>query len=189
MEDIKNLILDKAKERAERFGFKKTTMDEISADCGISKKTIYQHFANKDDMFKSLVIREGQRNVKMLFTQIENISNPTEKLIQLIRNSVEFFNQEHFITKIFKEEKDFALSDKSYREIIDAEVISLIAKIICDGKIKGAFRDVDEKVIAYAGLKLFHSFTVSRTGFLQQENDQHHTEVLIDFILNGIIKS
>ncbi len=41
MDDIKNNILDKAKDRLDRFGFKKTTMDEISRDCKISKKTIY----------------------------------------------------------------------------------------------------------------------------------------------------
>jgi AcrR family transcriptional regulator len=189
MDDTKNLILDKAKERAEQYGFKKTTMDEISADCRISKKTIYQHFENKEDMFRSLVIRECKKATQMLFAQIESIADPIEKLTQLIQNAVSYFNQDHFISKVLKEyEMDWSLSDKSYREIIDEEVISLIVNIIRDGKTKGAFRDVDEEITAYAGLKLFQSFTVARTGFLRQYTEPKSTGVLIDFILNGIIK-
>jgi hypothetical protein len=82
-----------------------------------------------------------------------------------------------------------ALPDKSYKEIVDEEVISLIADIIRDGKVKGAFREVDEEVTAYAGLKLFEAFSFGRTGpLLGHQNEQYYTEALIDFILNGIIK-
>jgi len=43
----KELILDKAQERFDLFGFKKTTMDEISRACKISKKTLYEQFEDK----------------------------------------------------------------------------------------------------------------------------------------------
>lgn len=187
MIDIKDFILDKARERAERFGFKKTTMDEISADCRISKKTIYQNFEDKEDMFRCLVIRECQRTTQMLFAQIKNIADPAEKLTQLIQNAVAYLKQENFISKVL-DEMDLTLSDRGYREIIDEEVISLIAEIIRDGKAKGAFREVDEEITAYAGFKLFQAFTVARTGFLRRQNEQDYTKALIDFILNGIIK-
>lgn len=35
------------------FGFKSITMDDISAEMGISKKTIYQHFKNKSDLIEA----------------------------------------------------------------------------------------------------------------------------------------
>ncbi len=190
MDDMKNLILDKAKERAERFGFKKTTMDEISRDCRISKKTIYDNFVDKEDMFRCLVIRECQRATQLLFAQIADISDPSEKIVQLIKRSIAYFNEEDFITKVLREdETDIALSDRSYKEIVDEKVISLIAEIIRDGKKKGAFREVDEAITAYAGLKLFEAFSFGRSGPLrQQKNEEYCTEALIDFILNGIIK-
>ena len=34
------------------LGFKSVTMDDIAAEMGISKKTIYQHFSNKDQLVK-----------------------------------------------------------------------------------------------------------------------------------------
>jgi AcrR family transcriptional regulator len=35
-------------------GFYKTTMDEIARDLQISKKTIYKHFASKEDLLQSV---------------------------------------------------------------------------------------------------------------------------------------
>jgi AcrR family transcriptional regulator len=190
VDDIKNLILDKAKERAERFGFKKTTMDEISKDCRISKKTIYEHFVDKEDMFRSLVLRESQRTIQILFSQIADVSDPLEKITLLIQNSISYFNQDHFITKVLKDDDmAMALVDNDYQDIIDAEVISLIAALIRDGKQQGKLRDVDEEITAYIGHKLFQAFTYARTGPLRhKQNEQYYTEVLIDFIVNAIIK-
>ena len=51
----KDHIMDMAKARFERFGYKKTTVDEISHDVRVSKKTIYclRHKRNLDSVLPS----------------------------------------------------------------------------------------------------------------------------------------
>jgi len=187
MDDVKSLILDKATERMDRFGFKKTTMDEISKDCRISKKTIYEHFLDKEDMFKCLLLRECHKTIEILFAQMGDVSDPLERLVFLIRKSIAYFNQDHFITRILKDDDLFvALATRKYHEIIDEEIIAIIAGIIREGKQQGKFREVDEIVVAYAGFKLFQAFSYARTRPLQQEED--YTEVLVDFIVNALVK-
>ena len=88
VDDVKNLILDKAKERMDRFGFKKTTMDEISRDCKISKKTIYGHFKDKEDMFTCLLMRECRKSREIIFSRMGKIADPLERFIQLIRTAL-----------------------------------------------------------------------------------------------------
>ncbi len=187
MDDVKTLILDKATERMDRFGFKKTTMDEISKDCKISKKTIYEHFADKEDMFRCLLLRECQKTIAILFLQMGDVSDPLERLVLLIRKAIAYFNQDHFITRILKDDDLYiAMANRKYHEIIDEEIIAIIAGIIREGKQQGAFRDVDEKIVAYAGFRLFQAFSYARTQPLRQEED--YTEELIDFIVNALIK-
>ncbi|XFO69202.1 hypothetical protein SPSIL_054330 [Sporomusa silvacetica DSM 10669] len=187
VDDVKSLILDKATERMDRFGFKKTTMDEISKDCKISKKTIYEHFIDKDDMFRCLLLRECHKTIEILFAQMGGVSDPLERLVLLIRNAIAYFNQDHFITRILKDDDLFvALATRKYHEIIDEEIIAIIAGIIREGKQQGKFREVDEKVVAYAGFKLFQAFSYERTRPLHKEED--YTEVLIDFIVNALVK-
>lgn len=187
MDDVKNLILDKATERMDRFGFKKTTMDEISKDCKISKKTIYEHFADKEDMFRCLLLRECHKTIAILFLQMGDVSDPLERLVLLIRKAIAYFNQDHFITRILKDDDLFiAMANRKYHEIIDEEIIAIIAGIIREGKQQGTFRDVDEKIVAYAGFRLFQAFSYAKTSPLRQEED--YTEELIDFIVNALIK-
>ena len=50
----REMILDAAGARFQRFGYSKTTMEEVAADAGISKGTIYIYFQNKEDIFLEL---------------------------------------------------------------------------------------------------------------------------------------
>lgn len=190
MDDIKNRILDKAKERMERFGFKKTTMDEISKDCKISKKTIYQHFTDKEDMFRCLLQRESHKTMELLFAQTRDIADPLDRIVMLIRKAIPYLNQDHFITRILKDEELFlAFVNRKYHELIDEEIIAAIARIIREGKQQGRFRDVNEELVAYAGFKLFQAFSYARTGPLRHNpSEQEYTEVLVDFIVNALVR-
>lgn len=48
-------IMEKARERFLHYGFAKVTLDEIASDLGLSKKTLYKHFASKEDLLKEAV--------------------------------------------------------------------------------------------------------------------------------------
>lgn len=53
--DQRERILCKAHELFNRFGFRRVTMDEIASKTGMSKKTIYQSFLNKDEIVNAVV--------------------------------------------------------------------------------------------------------------------------------------
>jgi AcrR family transcriptional regulator len=58
----KERILQKANDLFMRYGIRSITMDEIAAQLGISKKTIYQFFTDKDAMVEAVVNDEMKRN-------------------------------------------------------------------------------------------------------------------------------
>jgi AcrR family transcriptional regulator len=60
--EVKDRILAKAAELFMRYGIRSITMDEIAAQLGISKKTIYQFFTDKDDMVFAVIEQEIQKN-------------------------------------------------------------------------------------------------------------------------------
>jgi AcrR family transcriptional regulator len=192
MDNIKSLILDKAQERFNRFGYKKTTMDELSRDCKISKKTIYAHFRDKEDLFRSLMVREDNEVRKMIFDSIAGISNPLDKLIQLVKTAMDFFNADNFLTRLLKADELLysVYTSEKYNALIIEDIVSIIADIIREGKKEGEFRDVDEKVIAYAGFRLFEAFSYMRTMEFSEEKIKqgYYTDVLIDFFVNALVK-
>jgi AcrR family transcriptional regulator len=65
--DVKERILEKATDLFMRYGIRSITMDEIAAQLGISKKTIYQFFTDKDEMVDGVVenhIRDNEQKCK-----------------------------------------------------------------------------------------------------------------------------
>lgn len=50
-------IADAALRRFARYGFKRSSMDDIAREAGLAKATIYLHFKGKEDVFRAMVAR------------------------------------------------------------------------------------------------------------------------------------
>jgi len=54
-------LLDAAARLFARFGFDKTSIDEIAREAGVSKGAVYLHWPSKDALFEATLVREGLR--------------------------------------------------------------------------------------------------------------------------------
>ena len=50
-------IIEAAKDVFLRYGFKKTSMDDLARAAGLSRQGLYLHFPNKQALFKAMVLR------------------------------------------------------------------------------------------------------------------------------------
>src|SRR3978361_466785 len=50
-------ILDAAAEEFRAFGFEATSMDRIAAKAEVSKRTVYNHFPSKEDLFAETLVQ------------------------------------------------------------------------------------------------------------------------------------
>jgi TetR/AcrR family transcriptional regulator, cholesterol catabolism regulator len=60
--EVKERILTKSADLFMRYGIRSITMDEIATTLGISKKTIYQFFTDKDDLVFAVIEQEIGKN-------------------------------------------------------------------------------------------------------------------------------
>ena len=192
MENLRNLILDKAQSRFDRFGFKKTTMDELSHDCGISKKTLYSQFGDKQNLFDSLLVRECQQSLDIIFSRMGEIPDPLDRLSQLVRTSIAYFSENNFLTRLLKNDDALfsALLNGKYHAWLTEHLIDMIGETLAEGKAQGKIRpEIDEHVTAYIGLRLFQSFSYMRTLQFDTEKEKagYYTEALVDFLVHAIM--
>src|SRR5271156_2010884 len=61
--DVKHRILAAAEERLWHYGFKKTTIDEIAADAGVGKGTVYLYFDSKEDLALAILVQFKERTI------------------------------------------------------------------------------------------------------------------------------
>ena len=92
---MEHKIIEKATEMYLTLGFKSVTMDDIASMMGISKKTIYQHFENKNQLIEAVTMH--------LF---ENIACGIDEILKQEQNPIEeLFTIKDFVIKHLKDER------------------------------------------------------------------------------------
>lgn len=81
----KEIIADTFQKHFNHFGFKKTSVNEISTELHISKKTIYQYFSTKEEIFYYVVSRVARFYLRKMKSELTQLPSSGEKLAQLIR--------------------------------------------------------------------------------------------------------
>jgi AcrR family transcriptional regulator len=185
--DKRAQILSLAKKKFERFGFNKTTVDEIAKDASVSKRTLYQEFESKEKILEELLMFEALSVRKAILNQINKVVEPREKLQTFIRLALKYLDQNPFIVSVLHDESGFFapfLKDKPH--IIETGIEEIFVNIIEEGVEKGVFRKMDEKVIGHCIFLLFKNLTYGRNSpghpfGLNQTNE------FIHFIINGVV--
>ena len=132
---MKNKIIIRATELFLSLGFKSVTMDDLAQSMGISKKTIYQFFKNKDQLIRSCT-RSIQTKLVEEFNEIrKNAGNPIIELFQVKKEVMKIlgntetapqFQLQKFYPEIYKELKDreFDLVGKNLQKSLERGINS-----------------------------------------------------------------
>ncbi|MGH2347546.1 MAG: TetR/AcrR family transcriptional regulator [Chloroflexota bacterium] len=54
-------LLDAAARLLVRWGYRKTTIDDVAREAGVGKGTVYLHWKDKNDLFRAAILREQRR--------------------------------------------------------------------------------------------------------------------------------
>ena len=186
MDDKKELIMDVARDRFDHYGVKKTTMDEIANDAGISKRTVYERFKNKEDLFISVFIREALKNRDLILKELAGITDPLERITKMARLAVKRHWQETFMIKVLRDENGHYAPylKESYRLQVENGILHLFSRELQRGIDRNLVRPLDTHTVSYCIFKLFQSFTFAKTASIK--GDEADLEELIRFVLNGL---
>jgi AcrR family transcriptional regulator len=87
-QEREQLILQAAEELLLEHGYHDTSIDEIAARVGISKGTVYLHFASKEDLVFALFERGLQGFLRAIETILASPATPRAKLQAIIEQHV-----------------------------------------------------------------------------------------------------
>ena len=76
----KESIILSARKQFTRFGYTKTTMDDIARECQITKPTLYQYYTGKADLFAAVIDHEQLAFFALIDKATEGAVTTAEKL-------------------------------------------------------------------------------------------------------------
>jgi AcrR family transcriptional regulator len=89
--EIRERIIEEAANLYKIYGIKTVTMDTLANHLGISKRTIYEAFADKDDLVISVLRWMATRQRELVERILESSDNAIEAIFRLLETSIDFF--------------------------------------------------------------------------------------------------
>ncbi|MDP2424302.1 MAG: helix-turn-helix domain-containing protein [Bacteroidales bacterium] len=139
--NTKESILSVANKLFSRFGFHKTSMDEIAKIARKAKGSLYYHFSSKEELFKEVVSIEMINLKNQLAIIVRNPElNASEKIIKYLAKRMEILNTAANYHETLKADffEHFHFID-DLRTELDAWEKENLKKIILQGVDKGEF--------------------------------------------------
>ncbi|MEP2025884.1 MAG: TetR/AcrR family transcriptional regulator [Reichenbachiella sp.] len=147
----KDQILDAAKLLFNRQGYAKTSVDDISQAVGMRKSSLYYYFKNKEDLFMCSFRNDWQEKFKKFETEANKESNPTDKILAYINQSLNYYEKvviEHKIpVKALIETRNLY---RSFVNKINRGGISFYVEAINEGIDSGDFKECEVEKVAEA---------------------------------------
>ena len=144
----KERILTRAEELFMQFGIRSVSMDDIANHLGMSKKTLYLYFADKDELVKAVVDshihevegecvicrREAKDAIHEIFLTMEHIMEEFTHMNPMLLYDLEKFHfnayqrfreyKDKFLLQVIKENMEWGIKDELYRPDVNVDVLS-----------------------------------------------------------------
>ena len=184
----KNLrTLDIAKKLFMKFGIKSVTMDDISKEAGISKKTIYSMVTNKAELI-DFVVERYMQSERLAILQIEKESKDALDEMIKITEHVIFFLRNFKPSLTYDLKKYYKESWDKVENIHYSFIRKTINKNIKRGKKELIYREVvKEEIIAQMYLQLSNSLVNDDLFPIKSFTKVELFENFIDYHMHGIL--
>ncbi|RSK37550.1 TetR/AcrR family transcriptional regulator [Hymenobacter metallilatus] len=128
--DRRAVILDAAAGCFARYGYAKTTLDDIGRAVQLNKASLYYYFPNKDELFMAVVLRESAAFMQALAERVQHLPTPTEQV------------REYLLERL-----------RYYRHVLDQHQLSVAALQVLEPRFEALYAEVLGQEIAFlAGL-------------------------------------
>ena len=135
---LRERIVDVAVKSFSIHGIKSITMDDIAASLGISKRTLYEVFPDKETLLEECILKEQQEADVFIQKVLKTSSNVLEVLLKCYLRSIEKFHatNKRFFEDIKKYPRAYELMKRDNNRSLDD-----IIRFFKEGVTQGIFRD------------------------------------------------
>lgn len=186
MEDKKRFIIEKALDQFLKNGSKVTTMDDIANDFGLSKKTLYTMFENKEALLIETIDLLWNNFLNEVDIILNSNENPIQKLILIYKKGID---------NICKIEPVFLLSLKKYHKKVMIKYVSykktlindIVLKLLIEAKEKN-YIESDVNLILFSEVNLVDfDERIWKNNFFETYSKEEILDYFISRKIRGIL--
>ena len=184
--DKREAVIDTARRLFTKYGYKKVSMDEIAKESGVTKKTIYSYFKDKDSMFSYFIQEELEEMKKKLDDENDGNKSFIELVARNLYSMLMFKNNSSLISTISNEIRNSQnKKGHGFLKIYDDEIINYLEEKIKNEIELGNIKKCDAHLTAFILYKVFLSVLFEYDLDIEEEEvTREVTTILKEGLLN-----
>ncbi len=184
-------IMDTARRLFGERGTTDVSMDEIAAEAGVARSTVYVYFANRDDLLRACVQSMYDRMTDTIELVVADDASPVERLRGLVLGLLERIDESPaffrlaMATQATPGEGSAAVGGALM--LIGLDMIRVLEELVLAGVAAGDFR-VDlhpERAVGLVGQQIYGALTV-RAGEPDPMPAAQAADEICDFVRRGL---
>jgi AcrR family transcriptional regulator len=189
----RDAILDATDRLLAKYGYKKMTIDDLAAEVGIGKGSVYLHFSSKEDIALSHIDRIIDRLTTSLVSIAGSRGGAETRLRRMIVERVlfRFDSVQHYSQSLNELLANLRPKLLERRRSYFEEEAAVFARVLSEGNTCGIFAIKDPLSAARAVLDATNSllpYSLSAYELGERHEIEDKTQKVADLILNGLIK-
>jgi AcrR family transcriptional regulator len=150
-EDIRLKLIEEARYIFARYGYNKTTVDDLAKAAGKGKSTFYYYFASKEEIFKAVLDKEANIFRAKLIESVSINDSPLIRIKNYILTRLESFKELlNFYNAIRNEGMGPLAIVDEIRDKYDLEQSNIIKMVLLDSISKNEVKIEDVELVTEA---------------------------------------
>lgn len=140
-DEFRKKIIISAGQIFSRYGFRKTTMDELAKALKMGKSSIYYYFKSKEEIFEAVILSEANMLRNELTKAIKSVDSPIDKVKNYVFVRMKTFEKlSNYYNAIFDKNLDHFDFIETIRSKYDREELAILRLLIYHGAREKVFR-------------------------------------------------
>ncbi len=184
-------IMDTARRLFGERGTTDVSMDEIAAEAGVARSTVYVYFSNRDDLLRACVQSMYDRMTDTIALIVSDEASPAERLRGLILGLLERIDESPAFFRLAMATQATAGEGSAAvggaLMMIGLDMIRVLEELVVAGRAAGDFRsDVDpDRAVVLVGQQIYGALSV-RAGEPDPVPAARAAEEICDFVHRGL---
>ena len=174
----KQEIADVFEKHVGRFGYAKTSLDEVASALHISKKTIYAHFSGKRELYGYIVEHQAmlqKRRIKESVSAFPSNRGKVETLVKFVIASARAHIEE---TTEAEWTQEYEIAADAFRQANG----ELIREFVADGMTAGEFPAGDADLVEKMVAAMMVEYVVTVNSDPAYDRDEELVERILRFV-------
>lgn len=188
-QDIRAQIMEAAQSIFARFGFQKTTMDEIAQSLHKGKSSLYYYFRSKEEIFEEILRKEYSYGRQRLAEALKAVSSPVDKLKAYVITRLHVLSELSIFYMAIRDDYFAYLAKiEELRKEYIAEEVSIFEGLLRDGAEQGVFKPMDFRATAEIIINVLKGAELDWGVAEDKEALESNILNVMDMFLYGIVK-